>query len=175
MNKSIKTFFQFLFLALVINCKTDSFQKKRKIFSELKSATRLIDENEKIIIDSVKIKMTDTVETNVKRFTSKIETDNFFVKSKTKVKVTFYNEDSLLKFITIKEESNKYQDTDKYIDYLVTNNSITNFQRYYGWQSGMAMNIDKNYEEQVGLNTFLNNDFYKYFSIKLYNAIKNEK
>ena len=72
-----------------------------------------------------------------------------------------------------KEESKKYDDTDKYIDYIIDKNTITDYHPYYGYQLGLALDLNKSIYDQYGLNQYLTDDFYRKFAFEIYKKINN--
>lgn len=158
---------------LITNCmRLPSEQKQRAAFSEFKEKARNSIKHDSLVNENYNLNISDSISTNVKIFKTRIESKNIFIKSKTEVNLRFYKENNALKFIAIKEESKKYKDTDKFIDYIIDNDTITNHHRYYGVQLGATISISDNYEKQVVLNQSLTDEFYRDFSLKLYELIK---
>lgn len=157
-------------ISILLNCKS-TYQIVKPEMSERKSKSYLIDKNDTIILDSLQLIINDSIITKIKNYNSKIEAINYFKKSNTEVKITFYKENSKLNLIRVKEESNEYDDTDKYIDYIIDNNKIKDFHLYYGHQLGFPFDPNKSYSDQFGLNKYLNDDFYRKFSLEIYNKL----
>ncbi|MDH2206358.1 hypothetical protein ACTS9V_08830 [Empedobacter falsenii] len=170
--KYIYATLQLLIITISFNCKSSSvLPNANSEFSNLKINSRLIDKNEDKLVDSFELFINDSIQTKIKKYNLKIEATNYFKKSKAEVKITFYEENSVLNLIRIKEESNKHDETDKYIDYMIENNKIKDFHLYYGHQLGLPLDLNKSIYEQYGLNQFLTEDFYRNFSFEIYKKL----
>ncbi|MFV0175512.1 hypothetical protein OBK27_00995 [Empedobacter falsenii] len=161
-----------IIFASFFNCKSVKPIFNKEI-SKRKNISYSIDKNDTIIIDSSQLQINDSILTNINKYNSKIESINYFKRSKTEVKITFYKENSVLKMIRTKEESKKYDDTDKYIDYIIDKNTITDYHPYYGYQLGLALDLNKSIYDQYGLNQYLTDDFYRKFAFEIYKKINN--
>ena len=78
-------------ISILLNCKS-TYQIVKPEMSERKSKSYLIDKNDTIILDSLQLIINDSIITKIKNYNSKIEAINYFKKSDTEVKITFYKE-----------------------------------------------------------------------------------
>ena len=167
-----KVIFLIFILLLNLNCKAQTSKRIfNKEFTEFNLLAKQIDVKDKLI-ELEDFKINDSIKTVIKIYSSKIDTENYFERSKTETKISFYEVNSILKYIMIKEESRQYSDTDKYINYIIENNSIKDYHRFYGAQTGLALSLEKNHEDQVGLNRYLTENFYREFALNLYHKVK---
>lgn len=117
----------------------------------------------------------DSIEIQVSVYENRIETENYFEKSKTKLSVIYFKKAENFNEIVTRENCPSMPE-DFWRSYLFSFENgkvVENEERYYssGKMSGIAGHIDKEVRESY--NKTLNPEFLKKFVVELFEKIKN--
>ncbi len=121
--------------------------------------------------DSFKFSI-DSIQVDVKVYSDKIVTSNFFENSKSNLTVSFYFKENKLVEAKVSEQSTIYNELYRYSFFYFENDRIF-YTYYYGLRRiGIAIPVDKIDYDPYGYNRNLEDGFLKKYIIILYNRIK---
>ena len=113
----------------------------------------------------------DSIEIIAHIYSDKIETENYFTKSKTTLKITFFLKNTHLSLVTIVEQSPKYGDLKRRFTYYLENEKIIHYTIRYGWQLGLALRIGDNFTKIFGYNEAFTDEFLREYISQLYDRL----
>jgi len=153
-----------LFLMLNLQAQTDSVKAV-----EISQYVSQYDTSQSII--SVNRFKMDSVEIIAHTYSDKIETENYFTKSKTTLKITFFLKDTQLVLSNIVEQSPKFRDLQRRFTYYFENEMIIHYNIRYGWQLGLAIRVGEDFTKIFGYNETFTDKFLREYIGQLYNRL----
>lgn len=122
-------------------------------------------------VDNFDLKI-DSINVNIKRYSNKIETENLFLNSNSKLFISYYFNDSKLIMVRAKEQSPIMDDLFNYTVFYYENEKV--FAKRYYQNIRICELIPKKTSiyELYGYNKELNEVFLRSYFDKLYNIIK---
>ena len=163
------TFILILLLSINIYAQNKLFDKGR-----LKTTREvyLIDSANVERLDSTQFTMSDSINVIARKFTEKISTQNSLNKSSTKFQINYYFKTGKLFFIKVEEQSPKFRDLKKHIEYYILNDKISDVNYYYNGRICLPLSLDTNINDQFGYNKRLTEKFMKKYVFKLYKKLE---
>lgn len=154
----------FLFLMFNLQAQTDSLKA-----ADISQFVYQYDTS-RLLISINRFKM-DSIEIIAHTYSDKIETENYFTKSKTNLKIIFFLKDTKLVLTNIVEQSPKYRDLQRRFTYYFENEKIIHYNIRYGWPLGLTTRVGDDPTTMFGYNETFTDKFLREYIGQLFNKL----
>jgi hypothetical protein len=124
----------------------------------------------KTILDSLQLTF-DSIRVDVKIFSDKIVTINYFNKSGSEMRIEFFFRYNKLTLIRTSEKSQVFTDLSRFTEFFFENCQLFHELYYKTIRPCMAIDLSLDMEKLYGYNKNINADFLKTYTIELFRII----
>lgn len=114
----------------------------------------------------------DTITVKTKYFKNKVQTMNYFKKSKTSLNIFYYYEDKKIIMIRVEEPSKTVEELARTWEFFFKNDDLIYENKFYNILSGITLDPSQSFDNLPGYNQNIKADFLKSYIFELKTKFK---